>query len=113
MSFKLTREAWQTPLDGNPKYVLLALADYADKRGVCFPGIDKISIKCGLNERTVRRAVKILLKEGYIMKWRRFNTSNIYQLSLSSTGQIVRSIKDTKSDVLRTNCPKRKDTKST
>ena len=82
MSFKLSREAWKTPLTGNVKYVLLALSDYADKRGICYPGIDRIAIKCGLGNRTVIAALNELRDKGYLINRRRFNSSNVYKVIL-------------------------------
>ena len=36
MSLTATRWAWQQSIAAGPKYVLLALADYADNEGACF-----------------------------------------------------------------------------
>lgn len=82
MSFKFSVKAWKTPLTGNTKLVLLALSDYADKNGICFPGIDKIAAKCGLGNRTVISAIRKLCQRGYLLHQRRFNNSNVYKIIL-------------------------------
>jgi len=58
MSIKLMAQAWETPLSGNQKLVLLALADYANDDGVCYPSVKTISAKTGSSERTVKYIIK-------------------------------------------------------
>lgn len=41
--------AWQQPLRSSTKIVLLALADYADTSGRCWPNIATLAKKCGLS----------------------------------------------------------------
>jgi DNA-binding transcriptional ArsR family regulator len=89
--------------DPHCKFVLIAMADHADHDGGnIYPGIETIAQKTGLSERTVRRHVKALINDGYLLpdgvsKYR----TRRYQLNVQ-TGQIVHSD--------RTNCPLRPDT---
>lgn len=53
MSFTATKWAWQQQIAANTKLVLLALADYADDAGVCFPSQRKLASKCGLSRSTI------------------------------------------------------------
>ena len=91
MAIKLILRAWKVPVGGNAKLVLMALSDYADEEGSCFPGIDKIAYKCGISESTVKRGITVLLKQGYVFKKRRFNTSNIYTVILPKIERKKRS----------------------
>jgi len=58
---------------GHPaqKLVLMALADHADDRGICHPGIERIAQKVELAPRTVRRYLGQLEEDGHIQRRRR------------------------------------------
>lgn len=60
MSYKATNWAYELPLKGSPKPVLVALADMADEAGTCFPSQATLARMTGLGERTVRRAIEEL-----------------------------------------------------
>jgi hypothetical protein len=69
------------------KLVLLALSDHADDRGRCWPGIDAVAEKTGLNPRTVQRQIRLLEKTGVVRIELRFNesgrqTSSVYELEI-------------------------------
>lgn len=67
MSWDATRWAWRTPADGLAKYVLLALADYADSKGAsCYPSLGEVASKTGLGTSTVRRLLRQLESDGLI-----------------------------------------------
>ncbi len=52
---------WDTPLEGTMKLVALALADcHNHKTGRCDPSVTYVANKCGLSEKTVRRAISDL-----------------------------------------------------
>lgn len=91
--------AWTVPLPPSPKFVLMALADEADDSGFCFPSHRRIAQKCSITERSVRRMIRILAIDRYLVVQQRFNnrarTSNGYQLAV---------------DHPRTNCPGVQDT---
>lgn len=52
------------------KLVAVVLADHADRDGLCWPSYRRIAERSGLDERTVRRHVKVLLDLGVIEKLR-------------------------------------------
>lgn len=66
MSVKASTWAWEQPINGNAKLVLLALADHANDEGDCWPGVKTISLKTGFSESTVRRLISRLVDEGYL-----------------------------------------------
>lgn len=67
MSWQACKAAWQSDLPPLHKYVLLALADYADaKGGNVWPSVSTLVQKTGLSESTVHRALKALLDSGRI-----------------------------------------------
>ena len=57
MSYKATNWAYDLPLRGSAKAVLVALADFADEEHSCYPGQERLASMTGLSRRTVTRAV--------------------------------------------------------
>ena len=69
------------------RHVLLELANLADGRegelkDTCFPGLEYISEYTGYDPATVSLAVKSLIEKGFVIRQRRFNTSNLYKISI-------------------------------
>lgn len=62
----LTRVFDTSPSEGLSRLVLIALADYADDDGVCWPAIASIAKKARCAESTVHRALKRLAESGEI-----------------------------------------------
>ncbi len=50
--------------EGTDRLVMLALADFCDDQGVCFPGIARIAKKCLVSTRTVQRSLSRLCELG-------------------------------------------------
>ncbi|GAA2171123.1 hypothetical protein GCM10009846_03870 [Agrococcus versicolor] len=73
MSVKLYGWAWDQVALISPAahHVLLALAEFADKHGLCFPSQATLAAKTGRGERTVRRALHELEEAGLIKRSRR------------------------------------------
>lgn len=68
MSIALMTAIWEmdfTPVD---KLVLLALADWANEDGKCWPSISKIASKTGCGERTVQRALREAETRGLLIR---------------------------------------------
>lgn len=66
----------------NTKLVLLYLATcFNQKKGVVFPKLKTIAQNIGISEISCKRAIKELLKEGCILKSKRFKNSNEYILT--------------------------------
>jgi len=66
------------------KIILIAMADHADDRGVCWPGISLLAEKSGISTRTVKRKIKQLEELGVLTKSSRCHgynkTTNMYRL---------------------------------
>jgi DNA-binding transcriptional MocR family regulator len=87
MSVRVSTWAWQQPLVGADKLVLLALADQANDAGSCWPGQATLAKKCGISERTLQSRLAKLESGGYIARERRHRsdgprTSDLYTLAL-------------------------------
>jgi len=72
-----------------PQLVLRVLADYADENGRnAHPGIPRLATDCGMGESTVRRHLKWLEKNGYVVQESRghnvgaFALASVYSLTL-------------------------------
>ena len=52
--------AFKLPLIGHWKGVLVALAQHANAEGRCRPGIDRLALFAGIDERSVRRCLRWL-----------------------------------------------------
>ena len=88
MSIEALNWAWSVP-DVSPaqKLVLLALANYADERGKCWPSIRTVSNRTCLGRRTVTRALETLGRAGLIKSGQRSRddgsqSSNTYNLPI-------------------------------
>jgi hypothetical protein len=85
-------QVWKAEMSNiNDKFVLLALADYADEDDKCFPSSKTLATKCCLHKRTVQKAIVRLEEAGYITKEERVRkdgscSSNHYVVSLSRLG---------------------------
>ncbi len=69
--------------NSSDKFVLLALANYADQYGnSCFPSVAKISDFTALSRATIQRCLRRLEDTGYVKTTARYLQSNIYTLKL-------------------------------
>lgn len=87
MSNEAITWAFKQQLPSTQKFVLVALADYADEAGQCFPSHNKTAERVGASRSTVRRAIKQLMEQGYLTYTREQRkdgtfTSNRYSLNL-------------------------------
>ncbi|TVP84047.1 MAG: helix-turn-helix domain-containing protein [Thioalkalivibrio sp.] len=92
MALRASAWAWSLDLPTTPKLVLLALAEHADDKGVCWPSQERIARMCGLSVRHLRRVCSELATRGLIGIEHRPGAGNgrqtdLYRLSLGSTGQ--------------------------
>src|SRR5437867_10894100 len=86
MSVKYMSQVWLDPCihEKNELIVLLALADWADDDGCCWPGIAKLASKTRLSERGLQYILERLRKSGHLCIERGglFGTgTNTYHLS--------------------------------
>ena len=87
MSVRCMTWAFDQLLSPFPKLVLVCLGDHADDEGWCWPSIQRIADKCGMNERTVRRHIHELSELELVDIFPRFGdsgvqSSNGYQLTI-------------------------------
>lgn len=67
LSIAIMSRYWRdAPYDGTQLLLLLALADYADDRGYCFPTQKQLAQKCRCSERHVRNLMKDLIADGVV-----------------------------------------------
>ena len=67
MSIKLMALVWDSgPSDRTEAFVLLALADYANDDGECWPSIESLAKRTRMTDRGVRKAVSRLREGGWI-----------------------------------------------
>jgi hypothetical protein len=79
MSIKVMTVVWNTSLPHAEKIVLLALADIASDEGTrCYPSIETLRRKCGLEERSVQRIISRLAQAGHITLHKRAGHSTNY-----------------------------------
>jgi len=60
--------AWSASCSPGEKLVLLALADWSNDAGVCWPSIRSLCEKSSAGERTVQRAIKSLIESGHLSR---------------------------------------------
>lgn len=70
--------AWAALLPHTDKLVLLALADNANDEGFCWPSVTTLSVKCGLEVRSVSRVMERLETSGHLTRKERPGRSNTY-----------------------------------
>jgi hypothetical protein len=67
MSIYVTSQVWKNaPVDGSALLVLLALADFADDDGVCWPAVCTIAQKARISERSAQRSIRKMADDGLI-----------------------------------------------
>lgn len=81
MSVEIMAQAWRVPCPSPAtKLVLVALADNANDQGVCWPSVPHVARKCGLNERSVQRAIAALASDGHVTAERRTGRATYYHV---------------------------------
>lgn len=66
MSIKLMSQVWDLDLPHNQLWVLMALADYADDDGYCWPSMTRLAHKTGYSDRQIRRVISDLKEHGIV-----------------------------------------------
>lgn len=66
MSIKVMSAVWELDLPPGEKLVLLALADFANDAGECWPSMEGIARKSSMTERGVRKIVRKLEDAGLV-----------------------------------------------
>jgi hypothetical protein len=69
MSIKLMSAVWErSDISSTQKLVLLALADWANDDGLCWPSIDRLAQKTGMAGRSVQRIIRDLEQIGLVKR---------------------------------------------
>lgn len=68
MSIKIMTQAWESPVKGTHKLALLALADYANDNGWCYPSYDTLATKVGVKRRQAFNIIDALVDTGEVWK---------------------------------------------
>lgn len=104
MSIKAMSWVWDnSPYEGVGLLVHLALADFADDQGVCWPSQKRISDKCKSSERHVRRIIKQMIEDGQILLIEKSNgvtTNNKYRLLMDRTSRPALDIGQDLQDII-------------
>jgi hypothetical protein len=87
MSIAVMSNVWEKArgVKSSQLLLLLALADFADDNGKCWPKIETLAHKIRMSERQTIRLLQVLDNDGHIETKRRtkdgLKTSNLYQLA--------------------------------
>lgn len=100
MSVQAITWAFEQELDCGHKFVLVALANYADEEGRCWPSQEKLAKQCGLTRQRVNVILGDLEEAGFIgiIPQTRDNgstRSNVYQLGVPYRSDQPRPIPET------------------
>lgn len=86
MSIKLMTAVWEREdLSSTQKLVLLALADWANDEGLCWPSINRLAIKTSMAGRSVQRLIRDLEQMGFIRRIEVIGKGNQYWIRLPLT----------------------------
>jgi len=96
MSIKAMNWAWEQKLEPSKKLTLMALADAANEKNICWPGNRFLAKKCNVSTRTIQRHIQSLTSTGFITSTQRTRqdgsfTSNLYTLIISSRDNLTPS----------------------
>ena len=94
MSVQAMAWAWQQKLTKKPpaKAVLVALANFADESGECFPGQERLMEMTELSRASVIRAVEFLQEAGLVTVERRTRANGPRRSSRHAEGRRVDEI---------------------
>lgn len=94
MSLEVMTWAWKTQLKPTLKLTLLALSDYSNDEGICWPSIDAMVKKSSLTRSSLITNVQKLCGMGVIEKQKRYEngkrSSNEYRLKIELSPESIR-----------------------
>lgn len=86
MSIKLMTAVWEREdLTSTHKLVLLALADWANDEGLCWPSINRLAVKTSMAGRSVQRLIRQLEEMGFIRREEEIGKGNRYWIKIPLT----------------------------
>lgn len=69
MSIRIMTAVWErTDLSSTQKLVLLALADWANDEGLCWPSINRLAVKASMAGRSIQRIIRELEEAGFVCR---------------------------------------------
>jgi hypothetical protein len=78
MSIKISSEVWaSSSTKSSSRLVLLALADYADDDGYCYPSVARLAVKCAPTKRGVQVILRDLESRGELVIQRGTGRGNV------------------------------------
>ena len=80
MSIHVMSAVWKMNLPDSEKLIMLALADWSNDDGQCWPSIAKLAAKSSKSERTVQGALKSLETKGALSRVMKAGKGTIYTL---------------------------------
>lgn len=84
MSIKVMTMVWETELTPANKFVLLALADWADDEGQgIYPSLARVAWKCNYDRKTIKRNIDALMELGILNERLRPGNTNLYAIDIS------------------------------
>lgn len=85
MSIEVMTAAWKVPCSATEKLVLLALADWANGEGVCWPSLQQLADKSGLSRRGLLGAIARLTEAGHLSRETRVGKGTVYRVHPCTT----------------------------
>ena len=83
MSIKIMSRVWeQHGITPTQKFVLLALADWANDEGLCWPSINRLAVKSCLTARCIQKTIRNLEEAGLIRREEVTGKGNKYWISI-------------------------------
>jgi hypothetical protein len=86
LSIRIIGDVFDLSLASTDKLVLLAIANYADDRGRCWPSVATLVKKTGLSERAVQGSVLKLQSGGHLEVIRMPGRSNVFVIHTPAAG---------------------------
>nr|DAR16481.1 MAG TPA: helix-turn-helix domain protein [Caudoviricetes sp.] len=86
MSIRIMSQVWNMEIeDSTTKLTLMALADFSDDEGYCYPSYEVLAKKISKSKRTAIRAVEKLTELGFLQKEKRelkdgTSSANLYKI---------------------------------
>ena len=79
-------------VEGASLLVLLALADYANENGICWPAVETLARKTRVSERHVHRILSALESRGYIIIGSREGPMSVNVYKILSGGDTMSGV---------------------
>lgn len=96
MSIRIMSQVWNMEIDDSTaKLTLMALADFSDDEGYCYPSYEVLAKKISKSKRTAIRAVEKLTELGFLQKEKRklkdgTSSANLYKI-LSENDRVTQT----------------------